>query len=452
MLTACENPLRAMDNIVYRNSVIMVALLCILPIASLGQTTGTAQNTPTPLGKLVDVGGYRVYLYCTGTGSPAVVIVGAGFSFNWGLVQPEVAKFTEVCSYDHSGIGWSDDGPKDSCSLRVNEVHNALKNAGVNGPYVLVGHSLGALVARLYAGRYPDEVAGMVFVDHAITFPLKILAPPPSVATTAPAPPPKASGPSGGGGIESDPNFSKLSPRDRDLHLWFMSQARNQRTLQSNHEIMPECVAQADAISKEHPHPLGHKPLVDVSTDEGAHSPDYAKLQADLLSLSENSKQLVAENSSHFIIIDRPDVVIDAIKQAVQSIRNNAAAGAADKEDNSAVVGVWRGELDTLPEATLNVTDEAGPLQGATLFYLIRKHEGRAATSSPGVPEPLFNPQFDRQSLTFQMSHRHAHRNTASDPPVTFRPDLTGPDEAKLVRVSVDGPAYVPMVRDKNWK
>jgi pimeloyl-ACP methyl ester carboxylesterase len=90
--------------------------------------------------------------------------VGAGFSFDWGLVQSQVAKFTQVCSYDHSGIGWSDDGPKDSCALRANEVHTALKNAGIQGPYVVVGHSLGALVARLYAGKYPDEIAGIVVV------------------------------------------------------------------------------------------------------------------------------------------------------------------------------------------------------------------------------------------------------------------------------------------------
>jgi len=128
-----------------------------------------------------------------------------------------------------------------------------------------------------------------------------------------------------------------------------------------------------------------------------------------------------------------------------------ATAGAADKKDNSAV-GVWRGELDNLPPATLNVTDETGPLQGAMLFYLIRKDDGRPATSSPGVPEPLFNPHFDGTSFTFQLSHRHAHGNSASEPPVTFRLDLTRPDEAKLVRVPVDGPAFMPMVRDRNWK
>src|SRR2546421_1931029 len=210
----------------------VLAIFCLLPIATLGQTAAAAQNSPAPLGKLIDVGGYRVHLYCLGAGSPAVVIVGAGYSFDWGLVQPEVAEFTQVCTYDHSGIGWSDSGPKDSCSLRVSEIHAALKNAGIKGPYVLVGHSLGGLVARLYAGRYPDEVAGMIFIDHAMHFALTLRSPSPGdVTAPLPPPPPMPSTPSGGGpvafGIESDPNFSKLSARDRELHLWAMSQARN---------------------------------------------------------------------------------------------------------------------------------------------------------------------------------------------------------------------------------
>jgi pimeloyl-ACP methyl ester carboxylesterase len=253
-----------------------------------------------------------------------VVIVGAGFTFNWGLVQPEVAKLTQVCSYDHSGIDWSDDGPKDSCSLRVSEVHTALKNAGIKGPYVLVGHSLGGLVARLYAGKYPDEVGGMTFVDHAIvTFHITTTTVPQPV--TPPMPPPMLSKPNGMKifGMESDPNFSKLSDQDRQLHLWAMSQTRNQMALGANAEMMPECVPQADAISKEHSHPLGDKPLVDVSTDE-IRTPDYIKFQADLLSLSQNSKEIIAEKSGHFVIIDRPDVVIDAISQVMHSVRNKA--------------------------------------------------------------------------------------------------------------------------------
>lgn len=303
-----------------------LATLCIFRIAAPAQTTNKEQTPPPPIGKLVDVGGYRVHLYCTGSGSPAVVIVGAGFSFNWGLVQPEVAKITQVCSYDHSGIGWSDSGPKDSCSLRVTEVHTALKNAGIKGPYVLVGHSLGGLVARVYAGQYPDEVAGLVFVDHAAFLPRSgMLSPTPNDAKALP-PPPMLSSPSGAGpiaiGIEGDPNFSKLSARDRELHLWAMAQPRNQKALEANHEIVPECSAAADALSKAHPHPLGDKPVVDVSTNE-FRSPEYEKLQTDLLSLSRNSKELIAEKSGHFVIIDRPDVVIDGVRQAVQSARNN---------------------------------------------------------------------------------------------------------------------------------
>jgi pimeloyl-ACP methyl ester carboxylesterase len=239
----------------------------------LGQTDGT--NPPPPLGKLVDVGGYRVHLYCTGVGSPTVVIVGAGYSFDWGLVQGEAAKLTQVCSYDHSGIGWSDDGPKDSCALRVDEVHVALKNAGIKGPYVLVGHSLGGLVVRVYAGKYPEELAGIVFVDHAW--------PPGTVWRSAPgvvvppkeaiaAPPEKSGPPAKVGkiaiGLQDDPNFSKLSAQDRELHLWFMAKPRDEKVLQANHEIVPQCFADADAILQQHIHPLGDKPLVDVDTPD----------------------------------------------------------------------------------------------------------------------------------------------------------------------------------------
>src|ERR1700693_2359389 len=97
---------------------VLLTLLCWLPMMIVAQATDANQNSPAPLGQLVDVGGYRVHLYCTGSGSPTVVIIGAGFSFDWGLVQPEVARTTQMCSYDHSGTAWSDDGPTDSCSLR----------------------------------------------------------------------------------------------------------------------------------------------------------------------------------------------------------------------------------------------------------------------------------------------------------------------------------------------
>jgi pimeloyl-ACP methyl ester carboxylesterase len=301
-------------------------LLCLLfLVVFLAPLRGQSDNTkpPQPLGKLVDVGGYRVHLYCTGTGSPAVVIVGAGYSFDWGLVQSEIEKSTQICSYDHSGIGWSDDGPKDACALRVDEVHAALKNAGVKGPYVLVGHSLGGLVARVYAGKYPTEVAGLVFVDHAISFP-PVGAPQPGITLGTNGIFHEPPGGAAGGpkmvahGLEDDPNFGKLSAKDQELHSWFMSKERDQKTLQANHEMMPQCFADADAILAKHDHPLGAKPVVDVDRPGTAGT----ELQKTLLSISTNSKELFAEQSGHFVIIDRPDVVVDAINQVVRSARN----------------------------------------------------------------------------------------------------------------------------------
>jgi hypothetical protein len=119
-------------------------------------------------------------------------------------------------------------------------------------------------------------------------------------------------------GLEDDPNFSKLPAKDRELHSWFMSKERDQKTLQANHEMMPRCFADADAILAKHDHPLGGKPVADVDTPGTAR----AELQKTLLSISTNSKELFADKSGHFVIIDRPDVVVDAIEQVVRSARN----------------------------------------------------------------------------------------------------------------------------------
>ena len=128
-----------------------------------------AMQTPAPPGRLVDVGGYRVHLYCTGAGSPAVMVVGAGFSFDWTLVQNAVSRFTTICTYDVSGTAWSDRGPELNCRARVDEVHRLLRAARIDGPLILAGLSIGGCVARLYAAEHPGEVSGMAIVDHAFS-------------------------------------------------------------------------------------------------------------------------------------------------------------------------------------------------------------------------------------------------------------------------------------------
>lgn len=280
---------------------------------------------PLPTGKLVDAGGYRVHLYCTGSGSPTVMVVGGGFSFDWGLIQPTVAQTTRICTYDAAGSAWSDPFPSktpghpQTCAERVDEIHNLLVNAPVPGPYVLVGYSIGGLYARLYAATYPNDVGAMVLIDHAFLEPAR----PPA---TAPAPDAQTTLPMVTSqtpitiGIEDDRNFKNLPRHNQELHAWAMSANPGRPTPQ----MAAECFDALSAANANRPRPLGNIPLVVVSTLND--SPGYDELQRTLLSQSARSIHMVAANSTHMVIVDEPGVVIEAIRQAQQMITKQNGA------------------------------------------------------------------------------------------------------------------------------
>src|SRR5262249_38815230 len=139
--------------------------LLLVTLASLGR----AQSVPPypPPGRLIDVGGWKLHLSCTGQASASqpTVILEAGigdFSVEWSLVQPKVASFARVCSYDRAGDGWSELGPHPRTFHQlVYELHTLLANAGIKPPIVLVGHSYGGWLVRQYQATYPSEVSGM---------------------------------------------------------------------------------------------------------------------------------------------------------------------------------------------------------------------------------------------------------------------------------------------------
>jgi hypothetical protein len=118
-----------------------------------------------------------------------------------------------------------------------------------------------------------------------------------------------------------------------------------------------------------------------------------------------------------------------------QQPQQSASTASVSIRDEAAVTGVWRGQFEGLPWATITLTDEGGGLSGAILFYLHRREPGGQVTSStPSVPEPLLNPHFDGQTLIFGVSHRHAHPpGSLTDPPVHFQMDVTSKDHATLV-------------------
>ena len=272
-----------------------------------------AMQAPEPPGRLVDVGGYRVHLYCTGAGSPTVMVVGAGFSFDWTLVQTALAGFTRICTYDVSGTAWSDRGPSLTCRARVDEVHRLVLAAQINRPFVLAGLSIGGCVARLYAAEHPAEVSGMVIVDHAFS------PDPPSDAKLG-----------RNSGLDSPPvliyqapivltaedtsKFDQLPETAQQLHRWAMS--RNPRL--PTWDDAEDCLAELRKAERG-PQPLGDMPLVVVSTNNQA--PGYDRLQKSLLALSSRSRQMEARRSFHAVEIDEPEVVTAAIRRVVESVR-----------------------------------------------------------------------------------------------------------------------------------
>ena len=121
-----------------------------------------------PPGKIYSVNGHDMHLYCTGQGSPTIVLESGGGNgmLKWAKVQPELSKTTRVCSYDRAGFGWSTPvpGPRDADTI-ASELHALLQQAGVGGPYVLMSHSRGGLYIRAYTAHYPEDVAGLIFLE-----------------------------------------------------------------------------------------------------------------------------------------------------------------------------------------------------------------------------------------------------------------------------------------------
>ena len=340
----------------------LVGLLTLLVLSlSIAAQHSTNEGAPAPPGKLVDIGARRLHINCTGKGAPTVVMeAGAGdFSFDWGLVQPQVARFTHVCSYDRAGYAWSDPGPTPRTMRQIAfELHTGLLKAGIKGPYILVGHSLGGAIVRTYVSQYPKEVVGMVLVDSvheegligitdrttrkdkivrwrelsrgrqipliqtAITNPQSSSNP--QQARASSTPPTKVEAP-----------FDKLPVRSQQMRLWAISQPSFNPARFSEFDFLPEELDSLYSEREKSKHPLDAMPLIVLtstvskygSADEQTRarlSEDHKRSQADLLTLSSNSKQIVTEKSGHHIQLDEPGLVVDAIHQVVEASRTGS--------------------------------------------------------------------------------------------------------------------------------
>ena len=302
------------------------------------------QQYPPP-GQMVDIGGQRLHLYCLGTGNPTVILEAAapGWSLYWSTVQPQLARTTRVCAYDRAGLGWSDRGPLPRTGQRMaKELHCLLERAGIAGPYVLVGHSLGGLVARLYQHDYPQEVVGMVLVDAGHELEMR-QAEFRSFANAGKSMLPVFRAMTMLGITRLIASYDQLPPILTLQEEKVPAEIRPMlRTVWLRTGYVSTLADESDGLIEtleqvRHSGRLGDLPLVIITATGPVWWPDmpgqvnpakfkkmWMDLQQDLTTLSTKSRQVFAEHSGHFIQFDEPSLVAESVRQVIDLTRRTA--------------------------------------------------------------------------------------------------------------------------------
>lgn len=319
---------------------VIVGLVAAAQLPVHGQAQ-LAQRYAAP-GRLIDIGGRKLHLLCSGTGSPTVILMAGGgaFSIDWALVQPRVADGTRVCSYDRAGLAWSDSGPADeTVEQTVADLHALLMTAGEKGPYLLVGASIGGIFIRAYQHGFPDEVAGLVFTNSSNQVGTSVKGKvsliwdltEEEVRSVFPLPPSKGPAPA----REGEP-FDRLSPELQavrlwlDVRLWEKPRAGPDSLLSWRKEFLRE-FEETDAGL---PFPLGEVPVIVVSSGPVASESERQSRNgaaARLDFLSSNSVHITATGSGHEIHLYQPDVVVQAVMRAVSAVRIGVPLSRADE-------------------------------------------------------------------------------------------------------------------------
>ncbi len=299
-------------------TILVLLAFCGAIYEQVGRRKDTAATIP---GELVDVGGYRMHIVCQGQGSPAILLEsGLGDDWlSWLKVQPDVAKFTRVCSYDRAGMGFSDPTPKPRTSTAIaEELHTLLDRARVAPPYIVVGHSWGGLNVRMFASLYRSEVVGMVLVDSSHPdqmhrLPSEILKAQDRQDLLLRAVP-----------YLLPLGIIRYSGACGDDALEREAGCRSERFRESRADLdaFNESGAQVDAAGA-----LGDIPLIVLSHDPKILTPGipaaasermnqlWEQMQEELRQLSTRGTRQVVDGATHYIQRDRPEVVIAAIRR-----------------------------------------------------------------------------------------------------------------------------------------
>lgn len=344
--------------------------LCVAGILPMGQAHA---GQPTPLAPVTEVaadyvhphqridvgGGRRINLHCMGSGSPVVVFDSglSDWSNTWALIQPAVARRTRACSYDRAGMGYSDPDPRPRTpTVAIADLKVLLDRAGITGPLVLVGHSLGGFHAKLFAATYPARVAGLVLVDPAEdrlwerTAPaLKMRFDPKLVQSAvdedtndiaAAISHFRECAEATRGGKLTDAMYRTCSdPVRSQLGAVILAERRRLQVGTAYQDAqwneIAHCMYVADAEADARyarlfsgPAPLGNRPLVvlthglyDMSEDNSEiHYLSWRMGHAQTAALSTRGTQVMVANTNHNIQVERPQAIVDAIDKVLDML------------------------------------------------------------------------------------------------------------------------------------
>lgn len=301
----------------------LLLLLLMFLVLAMPRVVWSEEINFEPPGQLIDVNGRNMHINCIGNKSPSIILdSGAGgFSLEWRNIQKSLSQYARVCAYDRAGYGWSDMGLLPRTTKRItHELHTLLQNAGIHGPYILVGHSFGGFTAQYFARNFGDEIAGIVLIDSS-----------------------------------HEEQVYRLPENGKDVVRRSLHQDRSNMVTKSViHEHYPEeeaAVAQQlmtrwsalltwreemanYALSSRELRDVYYKPILEIpivvlsrgkrvwpDTPYGdAMEAAWKELQDELSYLNGNSTHIIAENSGHLIHLDEPELVVDAIHDVLDFV------------------------------------------------------------------------------------------------------------------------------------
>ena len=323
-----------------RTLLVGLAAAILLPVAGYlyerSELKRIAEEVKPP-GELVNIGGRSLHLHVQGEGSPTVILEAglAGGHLDWTLVAPEVAKVTRVVTSDRAGLWWSDVATTSQTARRVVEdLCTALDKKHIEGPFVLVGHSLGGLHARMFYYMHPDDVAGLVLVDSSDESDMATL---PKECRDKAAEAEQVLGlasklstfgvtrlmakmlPKG----EFGPDITAFPESVQSAWVDLGNRRSQLETIVHELYVLGETCTQINEAAI----PLGDLPLTVLTAGKAPFDfgQDYLDawmdVQTGLVKLSSSSSHRVVEDSAHYIHIEKPDVVIEEIRRIVERLR-----------------------------------------------------------------------------------------------------------------------------------